>query len=85
MRHRDNTAKQISAFRAEAIRLIAESERYPISSPDWDWRRRAALTCNLWDMRVPVCDHERLLEEAQARGPLFTRAEREAMEIKHAC
>lgn len=71
-----------SPARIEAERLIAESNRYPVNSSDWVWRRRAAATLDLWSTDAAPRDYAALLAAREAQGPLYTRAELEAQHAR---
>lgn len=71
-----------SPARIEAERLIAESNRYPVNSPDWVWRRRSAFKLDLWDTDAAPRDYAALLAAREAQGPLYTRAELEAQHAR---
>ena len=68
------------AWRVEAERLVKESNRYPMHSPDWVSLRRAAFELHLWETDAAPRDYDAILAAREAQGPLFTRAEMTAME-----
>ena len=69
-----------TVWAAEAARLISESNRFPVNSPDWACRRRAAFKLHLSDTDAAPRDYAAILAAREAQGPLFTRAEIAAME-----
>ena len=69
-----------TAWGAEASQMIEESNRFPVNSPDWLYRRRAAAKLGLWATDAAPRDYAAILAAREAQGPLFTRAEIAAME-----
>ena len=69
-----------TAWGAEAAQLIAESNRFPVNSPDWACLRRAAFKLHLWGTDAAPRDYAAILAAREAQGPLYTRAEIAAME-----
>ena len=66
----------------EAERLIAESNSFPVGSPDWLYRRRAAFKLHLSDTDAAPRDYAAILAAREAQGPLYTRAELEAQHAR---
>ena len=69
-----------TAWSAEAALLIEESNRFPVNSPDWLYRRRAAAKLALWDTDAAPRDYAAILAAREAQGLLCTPAEIAAME-----
>ena len=56
-----------TAWGAEASQMIEESNRFPVNSPDWLYRRRAAAKLGLWDTDAAPRDYAVIIEGHHAR------------------
>ena len=56
-----------TAWRAEAALLIEESNRFPVNSLDWLYRRRAAAKLGLWATDAAPRDYAVIIEGHHAR------------------
>lgn len=56
-----------TAWSAEAALLIEESNRFPVNSPDWLYRRRTAAKLALWDTDAAPRDYAVIIEGHHAR------------------